>query len=214
MRKPENRSQISHFSHFCCVEIKMWIAHYAPGLVAKVFAPQVPLSLLTFAGEANDALFFVLNFLGLESFSVNPVYEHTGCFPYSTNYPFSHSLLGMFLVGIGLATAYSSFSNRPVTIREKLAIVLCSLSHFILEWPAHREDVKVMPMDDTAIGRGWFDAPVLLFVVETTIFFTGLFVYSSYAPLSVRAGYKRNPNWMRAVIGFFLFQQAQFCFSS
>ena len=53
----------------------MWIAHYAPGLVAKIFAPRVPLSLLTFAGEANDALFFVLNFFGLESFEVSSKLE-------------------------------------------------------------------------------------------------------------------------------------------
>ena len=192
----------------------MWIAHYAPGLVAKIFAPKVPLSLLSFAGEASDALFFVLNFIGLESFSVNPVYKVTGCFPYDTYYPFSHSFLGMFLVGIGLAAAYSSYSKRAVTVQEKLAIVLCSLSHFILEWPAHREDVKVMPTDDTAIGMGWFDRPVLLFVTELSIFFTGLFVYASYAPTSARAGYKNNFNYMRAVIVIFSLQQAQFCFSS
>jgi hypothetical protein len=49
----------------------MWITHYAPGLIAKIFAPRVPLALLAFAGEANDALFFFLNFFGIESFGIN-----------------------------------------------------------------------------------------------------------------------------------------------
>lgn len=61
---------------------------------------------------------------------------------------------------------------------------------------------------------GLFDYPAVLFALEVLIFFGGLFAYTQYAPLSARAGYKRNPNWIKAVIGVFLAQQAQFCFSS
>jgi len=61
----------------------MWIAHFAPGLVAKPLAPSIPLWLLALAGALPDAAFFVLR----------------GCFPYATNYPVSHSLLGMAVLG-------------------------------------------------------------------------------------------------------------------
>jgi hypothetical protein len=77
-----------------------------------------------------------------------------------------------------------------------------------------RTDVKISPQDGTHFGAGLFDYPVTLFVLETAIFFASLWAYTSYAPLSVRAGYKHNPNWLKAVVGVFLFQQAQFCFSS
>jgi len=77
----------------------MWIAHFAPGLVAKPFAPGIPLWLLALAGALPDAAFFVLSLLGLESFSVDKGLMNRGCFPYATNYPFSHSLLGMAVLG-------------------------------------------------------------------------------------------------------------------
>jgi hypothetical protein len=40
----------------------MWIAHFAPGLVAKPLAPGIPLWLLALAGTLPDAAFFVLSF--------------------------------------------------------------------------------------------------------------------------------------------------------
>jgi hypothetical protein len=64
----------------------MWIAHYSAGLIAKIFAPGVPLWLLTLAAEITDAQFFVFSLLGLESWSVDPALAKKGCFPYATNY--------------------------------------------------------------------------------------------------------------------------------
>lgn len=85
----------------------MWIAHYASGLIAKPFAPDVPLSLLALAGALPDAFFFVLSLLGFESFSISSkVIRKGGCFPYSADYPFSHSLLGMGVVGTRFGTFF------------------------------------------------------------------------------------------------------------
>ncbi|EIN14427.1 hypothetical protein PUNSTDRAFT_96283 [Punctularia strigosozonata HHB-11173 SS5] len=190
----------------------MWIAHYSAGLVAKVFAPGVPLWLLTLASEITDAQFFVFNLLGLESWSVDPALAKKGCFPYATNYPWSHSLAGMAITGVVLAGLYKAYSSRRVTVKDLLAIVLTTVSHFLYEWPAHRQDVKIAPHDKTSFGAGLFDYPATLFVLETAIFFAGLKAYTSYAPLSTRAGYKHNSNRMKAVVAVFLFQQAQFCF--
>ena len=47
-----------------------------------------------------DALFFVLQFLGIESFNLDAsIARQGGCFPYTNDYPLSHSLAGM--VGAG-----------------------------------------------------------------------------------------------------------------
>lgn len=71
------------------------------GLVAKPFAPRVPLALLTFAGALPDALFFLLQFLGIETFNFDQgIANHAGCFPYTNDYPFSHSLAGMVVSGM------------------------------------------------------------------------------------------------------------------
>ncbi|EPQ60345.1 hypothetical protein GLOTRDRAFT_118651 [Gloeophyllum trabeum ATCC 11539] len=188
----------------------MWIAHYASGLVAKPFAPGVPLWLLALAGALPDAVFFVLNFLGIESFQVDPGLQKKGCFPYATDYPYSHSLAGMFVVGAILAAVYKTQTRRQVSFQDLAVITLTSGSHFLLEWPSHRADVKVMPHDNTSFGAGLFDHPGLIFVSETLIFLAGLWVYTSFAPLATRSGYKQNMNWFWAVIGVMVMQQAQF----
>jgi hypothetical protein len=89
----------------------MWVAHFAPGLVAKIFAPYVPLSLLCLAGAAPDALFLILNFLGVESFRLDKsIVGKGGCFPYANDYPYSHSLVGIAVLGkltlLGIATPF------------------------------------------------------------------------------------------------------------
>ena len=102
----------------------MWIAHFASGeqgrlnthfisltdvwvgLIAKPFAPRVPLLVLTLAGAFPDALFFVLQMLGIESFNLDAkITQSGGCFPYTNDYPFSHSLAGMVASGGSLSSS-------------------------------------------------------------------------------------------------------------
>jgi hypothetical protein len=193
----------------------MWIGHYASGLIAKPFAPGVPLSLLCLAGAIPDVTFFVLNFLGIEAFAVNDEYSKRGCFPYATYYPYSHSLLGMILIGTGLAAAYKAISKRhDVPLQDLAVIVATSASHFLLELPAHREDVKIVPNDNIALGFGLSDKPAVLFALETVVFFVGLWVYTTLAPLATRSGYKNNMNILKAVVAFMVIQQAHFCFGA
>ena len=70
------------------------------GLVAKPFAPIVPLSVLALAGALPDVVFFLLQFFGIETFSLDGSLISRGCFPYSNDYPYSHSLLGMVISGV------------------------------------------------------------------------------------------------------------------
>ena len=76
--------------------------NHAPllGLAAKPFAPVVPLSVLTLAGALPDVVFFILQFFGVETFNFDPTLQRRGCFPYSNEYPYSHSLLGMVVAGM------------------------------------------------------------------------------------------------------------------
>ncbi|KAH7927238.1 hypothetical protein BV22DRAFT_1007297 [Leucogyrophana mollusca] len=194
----------------------MWIAHFAPGLVAKPFAPGVPLSLLALAGAIPDATFFILNFFGLESFSVDPKLMRRGCFPYATDYPFSHSLVGMAALGLALTAGYTLMTQRKVTPKDQAILLAVTLSHFLFEVPSHREDVKITPMDSTNLGAGLFDRPFVLFLLESLLFLGGLFVYTTFAPLATKLGYKRagNMNRLWGIIAFMIVQQAHFCFGS
>ncbi|CAG7854589.1 SubName: Full=Uncharacterized protein {ECO:0000313/EMBL:CCA76130.1} [Serendipita indica DSM 11827] len=187
----------------------MWIAHYASGLIAKPFAPDVPLSLLALAGALPDAFFFVLNLGGLESFSISSkVLRKGGCFPYNADYPFSHSLLGMgydfvtsrnIITGSILAFGYSA-TKKKASVQDMLAIVMCSLSHFLLEVPTHRHDTKITPTDNIELGAGLFDYPSATLAVELAIFFGGLW---------------EGQRWRLYALSIFMIaQQIHFCYGS
>ena len=70
--------------------------------MVKPFVPNVPLWVLVLAGALPDALHFILNILRIESFNFDSrlVHNGRGCFPYSNDYPFTHSLLGMAVAGM------------------------------------------------------------------------------------------------------------------
>ncbi|PCH34079.1 hypothetical protein WOLCODRAFT_160587 [Wolfiporia cocos MD-104 SS10] len=195
----------------------MWVGHYASGLVAKPFAPGIPLSILCLAGVAPDALFFVLNFLGLESFNLDLGIANGsgGCFPYTNDYPWSHSLAGMGVAGALLAFAYKSLRpHARVSAGDAAVIVLAALSHFLLEWPVHRADVKITPHGDAAYGAGLFDYPLVTFLAEVAIFGAGLLAYTRLSPMVCRTGYLVHPNRLPALVVFIVVQQAHFCFGA
>lgn len=115
----------------------MWIAHFAQGreqltyvrrclvtdkhfagLIAKPFVPRVPLAVLTLAGALPDVIFFVLQFFGIETFNFDrSIAAHAGCFPYTNDYPFSHSLIGMVISGRSLSYPKLRSSNQVSLIR-------------------------------------------------------------------------------------------------
>lgn len=193
----------------------MWIAHFASGLVAKPFAPRVPLAVLAFAGAMPDALFFVLQFFGIESFNLDEsIARQGGCFPYTNDYPLSHSLAGMVGAGVILAVLYKFSVRVPASLTDMLAITATSASHFLLEWPSHRHDTRITPGDNAAYGAGLFDYPLATFAAENVIFFAGLWVYTTFAPAACKAGMQQHTSLLKIVSAVMVAQQAQFCFTS
>lgn len=86
------------------------------GLVAKPFAPRVPLVVLALAGALPDAVFFILQFLGIESFNLDQaIANRGGCFPYTNDYPLSHSLAGM----VGVGANYLRAKSRNTAAHDK-----------------------------------------------------------------------------------------------
>lgn len=65
----------------------------------------MPLIVLTLAGALPDAIFFLLQLVGIETFNFDPsIARKGGCFPYTNDYPLSHSLAGMAASGMLLFT--------------------------------------------------------------------------------------------------------------
>ncbi|KAH9837342.1 uncharacterized protein C8Q71DRAFT_809565 [Rhodofomes roseus] len=192
----------------------MWVGHYASAFIAKPFAPGIPLSVLALASSAADALFFLLNFAGLESFNLDPaIVARSGCFPYTNDYPYSHSLVGMGVAGAAVAFGYKLLSpGARVSLTDFAVITATGLSHFLLELPVHRKDVKITPHDDVAAGAGWFDSPVVDFLAENALFLASLWFYTRFAPKVTQTGWLTNKGRLTWIALFFAAQQAQFCF--
>jgi hypothetical protein len=201
----------------------MWITHYAPsaanarlssakarlntltGLIAKIIAPRVPIAMLTFAGEANDALFVLPQILNVEHFVLNAqLAKSCGCFPYDGEYPYSHSLFGIATVGIVLAFWHACTARGPVQPVDLPAIFGCTLTHFVLEWPTHRADVHIVPGDDAHIGKGLFNAPANLFILDIVWFFAGISIYLALATPRAKGGYLRSKHLGKVVPALFL----------
>lgn len=69
-------------------------------------SPRVSLAVLSLAGALPDVTFFLIQFLGIETFNFkfDAAMAKRGCFPYSNDYPYSHSLAGM--IGFGTCFVY------------------------------------------------------------------------------------------------------------
>jgi hypothetical protein len=174
----------------------MWIAHFAVGLAAKAIAPSADLGWLMFYGALPDFLVFSLNYwLGIESFNLNKRLEARGeGVPIDWSVDYSHSLIGTLLLmlfcALLVATRTKSaeqrsrmaIANRPVWDNEAIAASLLIFSHFLMELPVHRKDIRMSlsifprPMD-SYWGAGLFKYTTLSFVIELAILLASGYIY-------------------------------------
>jgi len=153
----------------------MWTGHFAPALVLKTFAPEVPLGILFLVSCLSDALFFGIVALGfnLETIAIG---NFPGTFPYHCNNPYTHSLLGIFFIGCIAAGAFYLYRPSP---RGALAVFLAALSHWPLELPGHRSDIRLIPSEVPRWGYGLFDSNTITFVLEGVLVFAAFQYYIS-----------------------------------
>ena len=109
-------------------------------MIAKPFVPGIPLSVLALSSSAADALFFLVTFAGLESFNLDKaIVARSGGFPYTNDYPYSHSLVGMGFAGAIVGLGYKFLNpNARVSATDFAVITAVGMSHFLMELPVHR----------------------------------------------------------------------------
>jgi len=220
----------------------MWIAHHAPGLLAHLLTPHIPLSFLALSGCLPDLLHLFINLLpsplSIESFNFDEKIAGGrkgggGCFPYSNDYRWTHSLAGMGVIGLATALLYPllarSTNLRTPTLKDQFIIFLTVLTHFPLELPVHRADVKITPNSSHSLGSGLFASPTLTLLIELSIFFSSLFIWYHNAPRTSQRGARstgagpgagagggrgKASNLLWGVSAFFAVQQIHFCYGS
>lgn len=75
-------------------------------------------------------------------------------------------------------------------------------------------DIKITPHDSFQLGAGLFDSPVATFLVECAIYLAGLWVYTTFAPITTKVGYKTHKNRLWGITLFLIGAQAHFAFGS
>lgn len=206
----------------------MWIAHLAIGLAVKAIAPSVDLGWLMFYGALEDFLIFTIGYpLGLESFGLNKELEAKGeGVPIDWHVPFSHSLFGTLAL-MALATILSAnnvlksaqrarqaIANRPMWDSEALGASLCIFSHFLLELPVHRKDIRVSlspfpSPTDTYWGAGLFARIHLSFFMELAILAGSCYLYMKSTKPKPGSGTTSDKSLM-LFFGALLFEHIRF----
>ena len=152
----------------------MFVGHFAVALGAKKYAPHVSLGVLFLACQLADLIWPSLVLLGIETFEIEP--GNTVLTPlHFTHYPYSHSLLALFIWGVLLAGFYSLLQRR--IRRSALVIVIVVVSHWFLDFLTHRPDMPVTMNDATLVGLGLWNYPVLAVPLELMLFALGIWIY-------------------------------------
>jgi len=152
----------------------MFIGHYAVAFGAKKYAPRVSLGFLFLACQLADLIWPSLVLLGIESFKIEP--GNTALTPLSfTHYPYSHSLLGLFIWGLLLAGLYALLWRGGT--RAALVIALVVLSHWLLDYLTHRADMPISFNESSLVGLGLWNYPVAAVSVELLLFGLGVWMY-------------------------------------
>jgi len=155
----------------------MFVGHTALALASKARAPDAPLALLTAAVFGLDMLWPVFLLLGIERVRIDP--GNTAFTPLAfDSYPWSHSLLLACIWGGLLAL---------VSRRHRWLMGALVVSHWVLDFVAHRPDLPLWPGRSPLLGLGLWNSVAATLLVEGLLFGGAIYLY-------LRA--TRSKDWM------------------
>lgn len=151
----------------------MFIGHFAVGLAAKRLVPDVSLGTLFLAAQLADLVWPTLVLAGIESFSIRP--GITAVTPLDfTRYPYSHSLVGMALWGLGLGIVYFTIKRRALAA---LVLFMVVLTHWLLDFVSHRPDLPLTLTGAERFGLGLWHSRIATLAVEGLFFAACVWIY-------------------------------------
>jgi hypothetical protein len=151
----------------------MFVGHYGVGLAAKRFAPQTSLGTLVFAALFADLLGWALVVAGVEHFAIRPGITTTNPLDLY-DYPISHGLATDFAWATLLAVAYYLIRRYG---RGSVLIFVAVLSHWVLDFIAHRADMPLAPGIHKYYGLGLYNSRPGMIAVEGLIWVIGIVLY-------------------------------------
>jgi len=159
----------------------MLVGHLAVGLAGKRVEPRISLGTLVLAALLADLLWCVFMIAGIERVQYKPGMGAANYFG-ASDIAMSHSLLMDVVWAALFAAAYFLKRRYP---RGALVLFLAVLSHWLLDFVAHRPDMPLAPGCHRFFGLGlWTSIPATL-IVEGGLWLLALVLY-------VRATRPRN----------------------
>jgi len=151
----------------------MFIGHFAIGFAAKRFAPRTSLAALLSAPLFLDMLCPLFVLAGWEQVRIDP--GNTRFTPLDfVYYPWSHSLLMSVVWASGFALIYHTIAHYwPGTVAIWIGIV----SHWVLDWMAHRPDMPLYP-GGPRFGLGLWNSVAATMIVEIGMLAVGVWLYA------------------------------------
>ena len=151
----------------------MFVGHFGVGFAAKKVAPRTSLGTLFLAAQFIDLLWPILLLLGLET--VRIVQGSTAVTPLEfTNYPITHSLIGVLVWALLFGLVYSSLRRYP---RGAWVLGLLVVSHWLLDVIVHSPDLPLAPGVNTYVGLGLWNSLLGTIIFEAAILGIGLWLY-------------------------------------
>jgi hypothetical protein len=153
------------------------LGHFAPGLVAKTAAPQVPLWVFLLAGETNDLLYFVFTATGIEK-PANTTMDFSQGIRYLAqgSVPWSHGLF-MSVIWSMTAAALAFLLWRDRRVSLLLGSVV--FSHWALDFLMHA-NLPLFFDGSPLVGIGLENSgPGFLFITifDLVILAAGIIIY-------------------------------------
>lgn len=152
----------------------MFIGHFAVGLAAKSIKPSLSLGTYFLAVQFVDLLWPTLLLFNIEQVVISP--GITAVTPLDfVHYPYTHSLtMALVWAVAGFALVY--FFKKDA--KAALLIAACIASHWLLDFFTHRPDLPLTLSETTKVGLGLWNFKTVTFMVETGLFFGGVFLYT------------------------------------
>ena len=162
----------------------MFIGHFGAAFAAKKITKKPSLGTLFMAAQFVDLLWPLFLLLGIESVKIEP--GNTAVTPLNfINYPFTHSLLGVVVWGVLFGFIYFLIKKDKKT---SVVLGLLVLSHWVLDLLVHRPDLPVIPGVDLKVGLGLWNSVSLTIILESIIFFGGVYLYSALTKAQNKKG--------------------------
>jgi hypothetical protein len=152
----------------------LFIGHYAVGLGAKKFAPQVKLGTLFLAAQFPDLLWSIFLLLGIEHARINPgdtIFTPLDLY----DFPISHSLLTSIGWAVFFGVTYFFLKKNG---RNSIIVGGAVLSHWLLDYITHRPDLQIAPGVHVVLGLGLWNSTIGTIALEGVLFMGAVYFYT------------------------------------